>query len=317
VYVNRLTDKGPSTNTFNTEYAANDVAFSEDVKGWVYIAFSYIVNKANPDQKENFVDIYKIDPANPGTLIPVIKLNYIEILADNVNDFCPTQVQFDPADVTLLHILSDCLVTGYQYARKKLYSYRTRASPDFANKAAISFDFDPNQELMGTAKFCPFENNFLIYSTEANIVIAIDKRPSLSLYQIPLSAYGMTNFVSFDCMSTIGMYAIAGNAQGNDETYNYGIFSGNKGYNDDKFVSIVFKDKIAGDYLDARSFQTNNSVLTVSYKQDSKTQTHASYTVQETLIRAPIITIETNNLEKQDLVSVEHKITVLATHDKI
>jgi hypothetical protein len=168
----------------------------------------------------------------------------------------------------MVHIMSDCLIKGYQYSRKKLFSYRTRSSPDFANKSALSFDFDPNQEFYGIAKFCPFEKNFLIYSTEANIAIAIDKRSSLSLYQIPLAAYGMTNYKSFDCMSTIGMYAIAGSANGNDELYNYGIFYGNKGYNDDKFVATVLKDQAQGEYLDARSFQTNESVLTVSYKSE-------------------------------------------------
>lgn len=209
--------------------------------------------------------------------------------------------------------MSDCQIKGYQYARKKLYSYRANSSPDLSNKSVISFDFDPTKEFTGSAKFCPFENNFVIYSTEANIVIAIDKRPSLSLYNIPLADYGMSNFQSFDCMSTIGMYAISGKSSSNEELYNYGIFYGNKEYNDDKFVSVVLKDVSAGDYLDARSFQSNHSVLTVSYQQDAS-HIHTGYTILETLIRAPIITVETTDLGSQTQVSVDHKMTITATH---
>lgn len=247
------------------DYLANDVSFSEDVKGVVYIALSYLAG-ADPTVPESFVDLYRVTPDKPDTFEKIIRVGYVEALAEDVNDFCPTQVQFDPSDVTVVHIMSDCQIKGYQYARKKLYSYRAKSSPDFANKSVISFDFDPTKEFTGSAKFCPFENNFVIYSTEANIVIAIDKRPSLSLYNIPLADYGMSNFESFDCMSTLGMYAIAGKSSANDDLYNYGIFYGNKEYNDDKFVSVVLKDISAGQYLDARSFQSNHSVLTVSYQ---------------------------------------------------
>jgi hypothetical protein len=236
--------RGTSDITKKTvDFAANDVSFTTNEDGDLYVAFSYIALKSNPTATQ--VVVYKILKSKPDdfTLLTTIDFNALEI-DDEVN-FCPTQVEFDPKYKLALHIMNNCHVKSHLYAVNTIFTYVLESDPSVANRQPVSFDIDPTTEFTGNAKFCPFDDHFVIYAEEASTIIAVEKFQSLTQFNIPLANFGLTNFQSFDCMSNSGLFAVGGMDQAkkgsnDDPTYSYGIFWGNTGFNNSKFVNKLF-----------------------------------------------------------------------------
>jgi hypothetical protein len=133
----------------------------------------------------------------------------------------------------------------------------------------------------------------VIYSFENQVVISIDKDPSLSSFTINLSNWGLANFDTFDCMSRIGMFALSSveNRQG-DTKFNYGLFFGNEEYNADKYVNVVLNDLKYEDWIGTRSYPLRDMVMTIGFSRTSggsKVNYNTEYNTIGTLIRPPMI----------------------------
>ena len=317
IFVNFYKDKNVHTYTVPT-YAANDVAFTTDSAGNLYVALSYLQSEKNIEIATH-VDIYMVDPLKPKTFTLHKTLSWLNMDVTNSMDFCPTQVEFDPASEKELHILSDCSVKGRLYTSNKIYSYTIGQQPESSAKEPVSFDVDPTAEFQGVAKFCPFGSNFIVYSLQANAVVVIDKTQTLTHYTIPLKDYGLTNLSSFDCMSNVGMYAIGGNSEATKDaapTYNYGIFWGNVGYNEQKFVNTLFQDKDPKKFQDAKSYGIHDFVVTVGFDTDGK-EHHTDYSIIQTLAEPPHMWVETNDFSSQTTPEVTSDLKITATNDWI
>jgi hypothetical protein len=299
----------------NVEYLANDIAFSETVNGDLYVAFSFLHKDVDPSESQSFVEVYKIDPAAKDVKMTLVKkLTYAEVQAEDERDFCPTQIQFCPVHASMLHIMSDCKIKDYMYSRNTIYTYRIIPSKDFSNTSQVSFDLHKTKEMTGSPRFCPFANNFLVYSLEDNAVLAIDKMQTLSMYTIPLAALGLENLEQFDCMSSIGMYALGGRSSQTNGTedaasFNYGLFNGDHEYNNDKFVNSLFQYLHPADHVDGRSYGVTDNVMTVSYSAD-----YSKYSVRQTSVKPPVIFAETSDLKTQTTVEETYKLTLTASN---
>lgn len=299
--------------TQKVEFSANNVAFTSDSDGNLWAALSYLANDS--DTVHTQVVIYKVDHTKPSewTLVKTLNSSVLEI--DDPKEFCPTQVEFDPVTTGNLHILSNCHLKGYLYTATKIYTFNVEAKPDVAVKASVSFDINTTSEFQGVAQFCPFNENFVVYSTQANKVIVIEKKQSLSYSTVSLGDYGLETFESFDCMSNAGLYAVGGKIQGaNGPKYNYGIFWGNVGFDESKFVNKLFKDVDPTKFQDARSFGVGPFCLTVGFSTDEKS-VHTSYTVQQTLSEPPIMFTMTNDLAHQSEYEQTGFLNITATND--
>jgi hypothetical protein len=142
-------------------YAANDVAFTFH-NGKLYAAFSFIESQMN--EAYTRVDIYEVDPDKSKDFTLVKSLDWIGLNVSNSKEFCPTQVEFDPVRTNDLHILSDCTQKNIYHTSNKIYTYTLGTDSILSLQEPVSFDVDPNADLRGSAKFCPFEDNFVVYS---------------------------------------------------------------------------------------------------------------------------------------------------------
>ena len=300
--------------TKNVEYLANDVAFTTNKDGDLYIAFSYL----SVDSEQKFtlgsqVEVYMVSHTDPTTWTLTKTLDWAALQVVRFRDFCPVHLKFDRKWVTDLHILSNCAFTQIYKAGAKIFTIDVENNSVSSIKPTVDIDLAPGKEISGRIGFCPFADNFLVYALDLNIVIMTSKRPSLNHYTIPLTDFGYTSTVDFHCMSNIGMYGVRGTQPTENGTaIIYGLFWGNVGYNNGKFVNQIWSNLDPAKFSDTMSYGIDWQVLTVDYAVDSK-GAHTAGSILQTLVEPPMIFTTTGDFGDQQRRFEKGTITITAT----
>lgn len=141
----------------------------------------------------------------------------------------------------------------------------------------------------------------------------VSKTPSLSHYTIPLSDFGYSSTVDFHCMSNIGMYGVRGQQNTkNGSAFIYGLFWGNVGYNNGKFVNQIWDNLDPTKFADTISYGLDWQVLTVDFTVDDK-GAHTAGAVFQTLVEPPMIFTTTGDLADQQRRFEKGTMTITAT----
>lgn len=291
-----LVSSADGSITRTVDYYAESIAFSMDTENNFYVALSnYSIDDTksyNPD--ESFVEVYKRTANQPGSWDKIAFIDRYSLDAVDDLDFCPGQLHFDPVDGKKLHILSHCGLKGDKVTRDKIYTQIIDASGTIhGHGQVLPFNIDSSYSRGVIPNFCPFDNHFVIYSYESQTVQIIEKYPTISVFNIPLSNWQLNSFDTFDCMPRIGMFALSSSGQaGSTGKINYGLFYGNQEYNADKYVNTFLNDLDFKDWEMIRSFPMKHTVLTVGYNKTNQGQ-HVDYNVhlnsRSTLIEPPMI----------------------------
>lgn len=234
--------------TQTVEYVANDVAFTTDKDGNLYVAL------AKSDYTA--VEVYVVGVNTPKAWQLLKTLDWAAVQSSRQKGYCPSKVKFDTENLTDLHILSNCAYTMDYNSGVKIFTLDVLNNTVSSIKPTVDVDISPGQDFSGNVGFCPFSDNFVVYSIFTNMVVMISKTPTLSHYTIPLKDFGFTNTLEFHCMSNIGMYGVKtkNSGQAGQYTFTYGLFWGNVGYNSGKFVNQIWSDLDPVQFVDTASF---------------------------------------------------------------
>jgi hypothetical protein len=260
-----ITTPNGGTMTKKLDYYAESIAFSMDNSNNLYVAFAIYTENIT----ESYVEVWRRELLKPDSWDKINTITHNSLDATDDYDFCPGQIHFDPSNPKLLHILSHCGVKGNKITRDKIYSQIVGDSGTIhGHGIVVPFEITSGSEFDDHAipSFCPFEDNFVIYSFRSNTILSIDKKPTISSYTIPLSNWQLSNFDNFDCMSRIGMFALStAQVHQGDVKFHYGLFYGNQEYNADKYVNTLLTDLDYEDWKMARSFPLKDMVMTVGF----------------------------------------------------
>lgn len=153
--------------TKNVEYMANDVAFTTNKDGDLYIAFSYL----SVDSQQKFalgsqIEVYMVSNSDPSNWTLVKTLDWTTLEASRSRDFCPMHVKFDRKWITGLHILSNCAFTQSYHSGAMIYTIDVENNSISSIRPTVDIDLAPGMEITGAINFCPFADNFLVYSLD-------------------------------------------------------------------------------------------------------------------------------------------------------
>jgi hypothetical protein len=257
---------------------------------------SFVYLTGTTDQfNSSFVDTYKIDVKNPAAWTKISTVDWTSVQAENSSTFCPNQIKFDAKMTTTLHILSSCSLSKTYNNGVKIFTLDVE-NKSGAIRPTVDVDITPGQEFTGLVGFCPFDDNFVVYSLTANTVIMVSKNPSLSHYTVDLDANGLTNSVDFHCMSNSGMYGVKSTTgAGTAMTYTYGLFWGNSGFNNGKFINQIWANLSPTVFASTHSFGLERHIITVDVDSTGEASTYM------TLIEPPFIFLETGDLADQNV----------------
>lgn len=274
------------------------------------MAFSYLAGDQKTFSNGSKIEVYMVSNSDPSNWTLVKTIDWTTLEAARSRDFCPMHLKFDKKYLTDLHILSNCAFTQSYHSGAKIYSIDVENSTVSSLRPTVDIDLAPGTEITGRIGFCPFDENYIVYALDQNIVIMTSKRPTLSHYTIPLSDFGYTSTVDFHCMSNIGMYGVRG--QQADNKFVYGLYWGNVGFNNGKFVNQIWSDLDPAQFSDTMSYGLDWQVLTVDFAVD-ETGAHTAGAVYQTLVEPPMIFTTTGDLADQQRYFEKGTMTITAT----
>lgn len=308
-----IVSKNGGTQTQTIPFYAESISFSMDTSNNFYVAAAFY----SLDPKDSYVEVYKRTAFMPNSWEMIKRIDHGTLDAIDEYDFCPGQLHFDPSDPKMLHIMSHCALKGNKITRDKIYTQIVDASATIhGHGRVVPFEIVNKYNRGAIPNFCPFEDNFVIYSYETNTVLSIDKNPSISTFTIPLAAWQLSNFDNFDCMSRIGMFALSAinhDDETGDAKFHYGLFYGNQEYNADKYVNTILTDFKYDDWRLARSFPLKNMVMTVGFNRQENGQSvnyNTDYHTQGTLIHPPLIFTDVGHMDGSFNRTQEYTLTM-------
>lgn len=265
------------------DYAAKSVGFTMDVDNNVFVAVS------NYDKE--FVEVWKVDAHS------IESWQFYQNFTANtvgLTRLCPSQLRADPREPTTFHVLSFCQLKEDLHEVQRIVALALKGYRSSLEGKSTALGTGEAREAGVEPNFCPMKDHHIVYTHKHtgegpfSQVYAVSKHSSFDRYFIDLEKSGFTYVDIFECFSDIEMYAIHGPTEQGVKTY--GLFWGEKKYNNAKFANLILRDISTEDWSKMDSYYTGDYIIHVGYK-DLVTQNYAA-----TLINPPRIKSKVEHL---------------------